>query len=287
LAELAGLFNSVSQMKPRLTTNVAKRVSSHLLINLSRRFHLDNMLSSHRTALLAAILDVRMKYLRFLPVHMRDAAWDILKEEYEIEKAASANQSTASANSTQRAAKPASTANSDHEISGSSYFGEPETESANVEDFNEVSEYRKITASSNPRQLPLLWWSEQVFTDPNDGQTKPRFPLLQQLAQRILIIPPSSAPAESIFSVCAAVNDKSRGSIDKIELFPKYIFSRHNLKTIQQLGIDLTPRFREIQKTKLAERRQRPAKRQRTETDADEEKTVILDDQEEDEMVEY
>lgn len=112
LAELAGLFNSVSQMKPRLTTNVAKRVSSHLLINLSRRFHLDNMLSSHRTALLAAILDVRMKYLCFLPIHMRDAAWDILKEEYEIEKAASANQSTAS---TQRAAKPASTANSDHE----------------------------------------------------------------------------------------------------------------------------------------------------------------------------
>ena len=47
-----------------------------------------------------------------------------------------------------------------------------------------------------PKADPMAWWAEQA----------PTFPLVAQLARRLLAIPASSAPTERLFSKLARIN---------------------------------------------------------------------------------
>lgn len=297
LAELAGLHQSVKKMlesKKRLTSKTARRVARHLVDGLEERFNLTEagVFESQRVPVLAAVLDIRMKALRFINDKMRTAAWLLLQQEFDFEFAALSmneqwkadyeklygthNQTTASPS-----ASPNTNDQDDDEVySAQSFAGEGKPAAiviAQTVFAAEVIKYKQVAACGDMKFQPLAWWEA-------NGKN---YPVLCSLALRYLVIPPSSAPSESIFSLCSQLNSKDRGSIEKFERFPKIIFARHNLKIVRELGLDLSTVFIAAQQAEKEARRaeqRSSSKRQRVDTGA---MQVVLDDEHEEEQVEY
>ena len=66
----------------------------------------------------------------------------------------------------------------------------------------EVKAYLR-TPQIQPHEDPLRWWRDE----------RAQFPVLAQVAQKILAIPASSAPSERVFSKMARINAKDRASM--------------------------------------------------------------------------
>ena len=214
---MAVLYHRVSTI--RAQTEIGRTVVRLVSQSLVDRFHLHGNLSSH-SQLMACICDIRFKSLRFLEPAQATAAWEIFKQLYLKELA------SVQADSPADVAQPVYDSSSD-ELTPYSYAGgaritqpQPETE-----------EFRRyeIEPARGREQDPISWWSENEL----------RFPIISRIAKRILAIPASSAPSERLFSIAGAINTKQRAHMG-IDKLPKLTCLKHNLRTLDKLGIDLT-----------------------------------------------